>query len=53
MYFSTPKKNWDILYIENLIVHLSSLHFQLYSNIWFVDIWQNVSELHSFDCEMV
>ena len=41
------------MYIENLIVHLSSLDFQLYNDIWFVDIWQNVYELHSFDCEMV
>ena len=28
--FSTPNNIWDILYIENLVVHISSLHFQLY-----------------------
>ena len=53
MSFSTPNVIWDILYIENLVVHLSYLHFQLYKNIWFVEIWQKCYELHSFDCEMV
>ena len=27
MNFSTPNIIWDILYIENFVVHLSSLHF--------------------------
>ena len=31
---------WDILYIENLVMHLSSLHFRLQKNIWFVEIWK-------------
>ena len=46
------QKIWDILYIENinLVVHLSSLHFQLYKDIWFVEVWQ---KLLSFDFEMV
>ena len=51
--FSTPNNIWDILFIENLDVHLSFLHFQLYKNVWFVDIWQQFYDLHSFDCEMV
>ena len=33
MNFSTPNIIWDILYIENLIAHLSSLYFQLFENI--------------------
>ena len=54
MNFSTPNIMWDILYIENLVVHLSSLHFQLHKNIWFVEIWKKKCyKLHSFDCEMV
>ena len=53
MNFSTPNIIWDILYIENLLGHPSSLHFQLYKNIWFIEIWQKSYELHSFDCEMV
>ena len=53
MNFSTPNIIWDILYIEILVVHLSSLRFQLYKNIWFVEIWQKCYELHSFDSEMV
>ena len=53
MNFSTPNVIWDILYIENLVVHLSYLHFQLYKNIWFLEIWQKCYEWHSFDCEMV
>ena len=30
MDFSTPNIIWDILYIEILVMHLSSVHFQLY-----------------------
>ena len=53
MNFSTPNIISDILYIENLVVHLSSLYFQLHKNIWFVEIWKKCYKLHSFDCEMV
>ena len=31
--FFTPKIIWDKVYIEILVVHLSSVHFQLYENI--------------------
>ena len=51
--FYTPNIIWDILYIEISVVHLSSVHFQLYKNIWFVEIWPKCYDLHSFDCEMV
>ena len=44
--FSTPNIIWDILYIETLLGYLSSLHFQLYKNTWFVEIWQKCYELH-------
>ena len=40
MYFSTAHIIWHILYIENLVAHLSSLHFQLYKDIWFAEILQ-------------
>ena len=53
MNFSTPNILWDFLYIEILLGHPSFLHFQLYKNIWFIEIWQKYYELHSFDCEMV
>ena len=53
MNFSTQNIIWDIMFIENLVVHLSFLYFQLYKNICFVEIWQKRYELHSFDCEMV
>ena len=48
-----PQISWDILYIENLLGHPSSLHFQLYKNIWFIENWQKRTELYSFDCEIV
>ena len=51
--FSTPNIIWKILYIEKLVVHLSSLHLQLYKDIKFVEIWQKCYQLHSFDCETV
>ena len=53
MDFSTPNIIWDILYIEILVMHPSTVHFQLYRNIWFVEIQQKCYELHSFDSEMV
>ena len=47
--FSTPNVTWDILYIENLLGHPSSLHFQLYKKymvyrkltkmLWITFIW--------------
>ena len=51
--FSTPNNIWGILYIAKLVVHLLSLNFQLYKNVWFVGIWQQFNDLHSFDCEIV
>ena len=51
--FSTPNIIWDISYIENLLGHLSSMHFQLYKNVLFVEVWQKCYELHQFDSEMV
>ena len=40
MNFSTTNIIWDILNIENVVVHLSSLNFQLHKTIWFVEIWK-------------
>ena len=51
--FSTPNIICDILYIEILLGCPTSLHFQLYKNIWFIEIRQKCYELPSFDCEMV
>ena len=41
------------IHVENLLGHLFSLHFQLYKNIWFVEIWQKCYELHYFDSEIM
>ena len=51
--FSLPNITWDILYMGNLLGHPSFLHFHLYRNIWFTEIWQKCYEIHSFDYEMV